>query len=325
MAYGSVGEIVRRHVGRGLKIILIVLLGVSFMSGGGFYLFPGLIVDAANQVMRWQAGVRKSEVQVDGDRWVYLEGGEGETILFVHGFGMDKDRWGPFLKCFNGSHRMIVPDLPGFGETSPLSSGGYDIPSQVERLNRFVEKIGLKSFHLVGISMGGYIAAYYAGEYPEKVKSLALMAPAGVASRIPSYAWLIYRKQGNIVLLYRTVEAFEDLMSLIFYRPPLIPGPIKRHFAARGAAHYPLYQKILRDMERGGMFLLEGRLHKIKAGTLILWGAKDAILHPSGAEKFLQGLRQSRVVILEECGHVPYFERPRETLKAYEDFLSGLS
>jgi len=312
-----------RRVGRGLKIILIVLLGVTLVSGGVFYLFPGLVLESAKLLMRWQAGVRKSEVQVDGNRWVYLDGGEGETILFVHGFGMDKDRWGPFLKGFNGSHRMIVPDLPGFGETSPLSSGGYDIPSQAERLNRFVERIGLKSFHLVGISMGGYLSAYYASEYPEKVKSLALMAPAGVASRIPSYAWLIYRERGHIVLLYRTVEAFENLMSLIFYRPPMIPGPIKRHFAAKGAIHYPLYQKILRDMERDGMYLLEGRLHKIKAKTLILWGAKDSILHPSSAEKFVKGLKGSRAVILEECGHVPYFERPRETLKAYKDFLGN--
>ena len=159
---------------KGVKIFLIAFLVVTLVSGGIFYFAPGLVLKSATLLMRWQAGVRKKEVIVDGHRLVYLEGGAGETILFVHGFGMDKDRWGPFLKGFNGSYRMVVPDLPGFGETPPLSSGGYDIPSQVRRLNRFVERTGLKNFHLVGISMGGYISAYYASEYPEKVKSLAL-------------------------------------------------------------------------------------------------------------------------------------------------------
>jgi pimeloyl-ACP methyl ester carboxylesterase len=264
------------------------------------------------------------DVQVDEHCWVYLEGGKGEAVLFVPGFGMEKDAWGRFLIPFSRSYRLVVPDLPGFGESSHVPSASYDVPSQVHRLHRFVETIDLPSFHLVGISLGGYISGYYAGEHPEKVKSLALMDPAGVESRIPSHAMALYRKEGQIVLLYRTVEEWDALVENLFYRPPPIPGPFKKFLAERGARNYPFHEKILRDLEHRGMNLLEGRLSRISARTLLLWGENDRILHVSGVEKFQKGVSNNRVVIVKNCGHVPFFEKRKETVRAYQAFLRTL-
>jgi pimeloyl-ACP methyl ester carboxylesterase len=287
--------------------------------------FPGFILDGAKKVLRWQAGLTRHTVQVDDHRWVYLEGGTGETILFVHGFGMEKDGWGLFLKSFSTSHRLIVPDLPGFGENSRSESGDYGVPSQVKRLNRFVETLGLNRFHLIGSSMGGYIAGYYASEYPEKVKSLALFNPAGVSSPIPSDMWRRHAERGEIALLYKTREGFEDLLTLLFYRVPPVPGPFKNYFAELGASNYVFYGRVLRDIERGGMHQLESRLPRVEARTLVLWGANDRILHVSGAERFREGLKNVKVVILDQCGHVPFFEKRAETIKAYQDFLAGVN
>ena len=295
------------------------------VSGGAvYYLFPGVIFETATHTLRWWAGLERREVQVDDHKWVYLDGGEGETILFIHGFGADKDRWGPFLAGFSGSFRLVVPDLPGFGENRGVFSASYDIKSQVKRLNRFVEKIGLAEFHAVGISMGGYIAAFYAGEYPEKVKSLALMDAAGVRSRIPSFFWQTYEKEGKVVLLYRTPQEFDEFMSVLFYRPPWVPGRFKFYMAQKGAHHYAFRKKVLEDMARCGLYLLEDRLQRIRAKTLIIWGANDRILHVSSVEKFERGLKNSRAVIIDKCGHVPYFEKPGETKRAYRSFLAGL-
>jgi abhydrolase domain-containing protein 6 len=307
----------------GLKAALAVLLALVVPALVLYFWFPGFILDGAKKVLRWRAGLTRHTVQVDDHRWVYLEGGRGETILFVHGFGMEKDGWGLFLKAFSNSYRLIVPDLPGFGENSRLESANYDVLSQVKRLNRFVENIGLNRFHLVGSSMGGYIAGTYASEYPEKVKSLALFNPAGVSSRVPSDMWRRYAETGEMALLYKTEEGFEDLLALLFYRAPPVPGPFKNYFAELGASNYVFYAKVLRDLERGGMHQLESRFPRVQARTLVLWGANDRILHVSGAERFREGLKNVKVVILDQCGHAPFFEKRAETVKAYQDFLAA--
>ncbi len=313
-------------MGKSLRSFLI-FIALLFFSGGILYsLFPGFLFKSGIRIIRWWGGLRRYEVQVDDHRWVYLEGGKGKTILFVHGFGADKDRWGTFITSFSKDYRVVAPDLPGFGESSRIASACYDIPTQVKRLDRFVKILGLSRFHLVGISMGGYIGAYYASQYPEKVETLALMDPAGVRSRIPSFLEELYRKTGNIPLLYRTPAQFDRMMAVVFHHPPWVPGAIRGYLAREGAANYTFYRKILRDMIKGGMDRLEGRLKNIRARTLLIWGADDRVLHVSGVEKFEMGLRDKRrVVIMEDCGHVPYIEKPGQTIMIYRDFLESAS
>ena len=72
-----------------------------------YFYFPAFILDCAKKALRWQAGLSRHTIQVDDHGWVYLEGGKGETILFVHGFGMEKDGWGLFPKAFSRSYRLI--------------------------------------------------------------------------------------------------------------------------------------------------------------------------------------------------------------------------
>jgi pimeloyl-ACP methyl ester carboxylesterase len=86
---------------------------------------------------------------------VYLEGGRGESVLLLHGFGADKDNWNLFSRYLTKRYHVIAPDLPVFGESSKIWSDQYNISAQVERVHDFVKQLGLKSFHLAGNSMGG--------------------------------------------------------------------------------------------------------------------------------------------------------------------------
>jgi abhydrolase domain-containing protein 6 len=289
-----------------------------------FFRLAGGVLEAAKRFLRWQAGVRRYEVHLDDQRWVYLDGGEGEVIVLVHGFGMEKDGWAPFLKTLAGPHRVIVPDLPGFGETKGDESASYDIPHQARWLDRLLSTLRIPFFHLVGISMGGAIATYYASEHPNKVKSLFLMAPAGIRSREPSDAWRFYQEKGEIILLYENEDQFDRLLDALFYRKPFLPKFLKRYFAQRGAMNYRFRAKILQDLEKSGIDILEDRLQRVQAPTLILWGKNDRILNVSGSEKFQKGLRNGRTILLEECGHVVFFDRPEATRKAYENFMNEL-
>jgi abhydrolase domain-containing protein 6 len=177
----------------------------------------------------------------------------------------------------------------------------------------------------VGTSLGGYIAAYYASEYGDKVKSLALIGAAGVESRIPSVMWQRYQERGENLLLYRTPEELSRLMALLFYKQPRIPGRMKRYFVERAANHFDFYDAMVKDIVESGLSLLEGRLSGIQAETLIIWGANDQITHVSGVEKFESAIRDTKTVIIDHCGHAPFLEKPEETEQAYRLFLKGLS
>jgi pimeloyl-ACP methyl ester carboxylesterase len=303
--------------------VLTALLAIWL--GGVFLFFPGWVYDSVVFVNRWRAGLQPVTVTVDGVDWSYLAGGQGDPLLLLHGFGADKDHFGALLVALSSRYRLIVPDLPGFGESSRDPSLAYDIPSQTARFGRFVQALGLSGFHLAGASMGGYIAGYYAADHPEEVQSLLLMAPAGILPPVPGKLQQIYEREGRILLLYRSLSEFDDFMRVLFHNPPWLPTPIKRHLVERHSHAHELYLKILADMVNGGMGLLEDRLELIACPTLVLWGREDQVLPVATLARFTAEIPRSRGAVIDNCGHVPYLEKPFQTISLYRDFLNSLN
>lgn len=303
---------------------LVCALGVLAAAGAAAYVFfPGGIVKSAIALGRFAEGLTRREIQVDDHRWVYNEGGKGDVILFIHGYGDSKEGWADFPAAFIGNHRVIIPDLPGFGENSRVQSDTYAIPEQVKRLDRFVESIGVSSFHLCGVSMGGAISAYYAGEHPEKVKSLLLIDPFGVVTAQPSVGWLEYQKDNTKLLCWKNESDYHRIMGWAFDRPPKLPKIFQDYVIDLGRTHYDFNKKIFNELLAGGRAILENRLGRIQAPTLILWGRNDRVFHVSCAEVFRRGIPKSRLEILD-AGHVVYIDAPRKAKALYKDFLAGL-
>ena len=108
-------------------------------------------------------------------------------------------------------------DLPGFGKSSTVLDGDYTISSQVRRLKSFASALDLESFHMGGVSMGGYIAGIYASEYPNDLKSLLLIAPLGVNSAKPS----LFDQKINAMNLDVSIYGVRlPTSSIITYEPP---------------------------------------------------------------------------------------------------------
>ncbi len=307
-----------------LKVGVALAALLAIWLAGIFLFFPGWVLDSTVFVSRWRADLRPATVAVNGVDWNYLYGGQGEPLVLLHGFGADKDHFGVFLSALSSRYRLIVPDLPGFGESTRKASLAYDIPSQAARLEGFIQALGLEGFHLAGASMGGYLASYYAADHPDKVKSLLLMAPAGILPPAPGKLQQTYEREGRMLLLYRTLPEFDDFMRLLFHRPPWVPTPIKRYLVDRHSHAYALHLKILTDMVDGGMGLLDGRLGQIACPTLVLWGRQDQVLPVAILERFAAEIPRSRGEIIDNCGHVPYLEKPVQTISLYRDFLDTL-
>jgi pimeloyl-ACP methyl ester carboxylesterase len=305
--------------------VIVFFILIMFSGGLIYYKFPSLILKTNIGIERWSANLDKSEVAVNDHKWVFLEGGKGDAVVFLHGFGMHKDFWGGLLKYYSSTHRVIAPDLPGFGESTRINSSNYDIKSQVKRLHLFLKKKELKSFHLVGFSMGGGIAAYYSSMYPNNVKSLFLISPYGVSYERKSDCFRRLDDSGEVILIFKTDEQYERLMQYAYFSPPSIPKRFKTYIIEEiGAKNRDFHGKIFKDLMKEGRTVLDGILPKIAANTLLIWGKDDRILDVSCVKTLESGIRQKKIVVFENAGHLVYVDRLKEVAEVYHEFLKNL-
>jgi len=302
-----------------IKYSTIVIVVAAVLLAAFYFLFPETAFKLAIDVQRRSAGLVKKEVQVDDHRIVYLEGGTGETIVLLHGFGGSKDQWTAFARYLKGYH-LVIPDVAGFGESSKVPTDNYSIESQVGRIDRFTEVLKLDQFHMAGNSMGGAYAATYGAKHPGKVLTLALLDTAGAPSPNKS-EFLVQLERGNNLLLAGNTEDVEKLMALIYAKMPAIPPAFKKILIADWIARTPFNRKIWNDSQPLQLTLAPV-LPRIQAPVLILWGDQDKMLDAGGVVFLEKNLKDYRTVIMKDTGHCPMIERPEETAKAYRSFLN---
>jgi pimeloyl-ACP methyl ester carboxylesterase len=288
-----------------------------------YYLFPESVANYFINAERSKAHLSEKEIKIDDHNIVYLEGGTGPTILLLHGYSANKDNWTRFAANLTKDYHVVIPDLPGHGESSKLINEKYDMISQINRLHKFTEALKINKFHIAGNSMGGFFAGSYAVRYPDEVLSLGLFDAAGVKSLQKSEATKLFEKSGN-PLLIKDSNDMTRLMKLIFVNPPHLPYPFKKVFAKEALVNKSINEKIAADIQKD-LNSLERDLPKIKAHALILWGDQDKIIDISSVPVFEKGLKNHKTVIIKDCGHVPMIEKVQETANAYLIFITGLN
>ncbi len=296
-------------------IVFIVLVAV-------YFLFPGFVISSSATFARISAGLDRNKVSAADHNWVYYDGGNGEAIVFIHGFGLNKDMWGSTLAAFTDRYRVIAPDIAGFGETGYDEALDYGLNSHADRLDQFIRAIGLESFHLAGHSLGGGIAILYASRHPEKIRSLTLMNPFGVKSSVMSD----YQKafdRGENPLLFKTTEGYDLTMSYCMYKPMNMPSHFKTYLAKESEKSYQFYSNAVKnEIDTMGWDMLRKNLRSIKSPTLIIFGDKDRVFDVTCADIFKKEISNSRVSIIKDAGHLVYMDQPEETIKAMDEFLS---
>jgi abhydrolase domain-containing protein 6 len=303
-----------------LKYGLLGIVAICFLLVLFYFFFPESVFKLSIDAQRRAAGLVKQSVQVDDHRIIYLEGGKGETVVLLHGFALNKDAWVVFARYLKGFH-LIIPDIPGFGESSQVPTDSYDVESQVKRLDRFMEVLHLDKFHLAGQSMGGALTATYGARHPQKVLTLALMDTAGAPSQNKSeYGRQL--EQGKNLLFADNAADYDKVLALIFVKVPSIPAPFKRILVADMIAHTEFDKKIWNDWQPL-KFSLTPVLPLIQAPVLIIWGDQDKVTDIGGVAFLEKHLKRYKVVILKDTGHAPMMEKPEETAKAYLSFLKG--
>jgi abhydrolase domain-containing protein 6 len=159
--------------------------------------------------------------------------------------------------------------------------------------------------------------------YPDRVRSLWLLAPGGVATAEESDVRRVYRETGELMLVAESPEDFGRVLDVVFAKPPFIPSPIRRVLAEQAAANQPLHARIFTELGEEA-FWLEPQLAGNPVPALIVWGEKDRVLHVSGAQVFKSLLPNGQVQILNGIGHLPMLEAPETVAEAYLTFRSTL-
>ena len=299
--------------------VIILLVMVSC-----YFLFPGSVYKILRNMERHAAGLKQKNIEIGRLHIEYLEGGKGDVLMLLHGFGGNKDNWTRVAKYLTPHFRVIAPDLPGFGESSRDMEAEYTYVAQVERLHEFMKALEVERFHLGGNSMGGNIAGSYAAKYANEIKSLWLLATGGIISPQPSELSQRLTSGDRNPLVVASTEEYDQLLDFIFVKRPPIPGAIKRHLAQEAIDHRSLNQIIFKQItstDAENVVPLEVLLKNAKTKTLILWGDSDKVLHMSGAQVLASVMPNAKSVIMKHVGHVPMVEKPEESADIYLKFL----
>ncbi len=305
-----------------MKKILITFLIIIMAAVACYYVFPERVAGYMLDLARSKAGLVKKQVKIDDQNIVYLEGGKGPAILLLHGYTGEKDNWLQFAGYLTKDYHVVIPDIPGYGESSKLMDASYNLSSQMSRLHKFVQVVNLKKFHIAGNSMGGFFSGIYAVRYPDEIISVGLFDAAGVRSLQKSDVEKMMEKGANPLIL-RDENDLSRLSKILFVHPPSLPYPLRKMFVKEAINNRAFYEKALKEI--GPDFLsLEKQLPKIKAPALILWGDQDKILDISSVPVFERGLKKHKTIIVKDCGHVPQIEKPKETAEYYLDFIRNL-
>lgn len=282
-----------------------------------YFFLPGVLVDAARAQYERRAGVTKKKVAVDNYMVPYYDGGSGDSLVLIHGFGDSMISFVQAAEWLTPKFRVILPEVPGFGDTVQDTGRSYGIRDQVETIHAMLKSLGIQKSHIGGNSMGGHIAAAYALAYPNEVLSLILINAAGVTvNESEPYE--------DALEPVRTEADFDAYLDKLFVKKPPIPGPVKSYLVERTARDFEWHNRIRGEIRSGDDYVLNNRVSAITAPTLIVWGDKDQLISLDVGKAYHGAIAGSQLVVFTECGHSPQYERPKETAETILAFLSTL-
>jgi pimeloyl-ACP methyl ester carboxylesterase len=274
------------------------------------------------------AGLTTKHVTAGDVNWAYSEGGNprNPTILLIHGLGGSRDNWNRVAHHLTPYYHVVIPDLPGSGDS--IIAADYDLQpaTMTESLRRFAETIKIeKNLNVAGHSMGGAIAGLYTSLYFSDTQSLLLVDPAGVFATTKSP----YLKNPTL-LRQLIVEKPGDLKKVIHVAmqdPPFIPDDLLVGQEKVMIDHAPTMKKLV---ER--LILLNQSytpdsfatvVKSIEAPTLVIWGKEDQIIDVGVVPELMSELKDKRPpLILNGVGHTAILEAEQLVVQAYLPFLA---
>lgn len=307
---------------------LIVAVGVvalfiaSYLIVGAVYKHE--LYDLAMKVERDRAGLTEHTAKIGTLDVSYLEETAKDTtqptLLLIHGFAANKENWLRFAGQLTDQYHIVAVDLLGHGKSTKDATLKHDLDDQVAYLINFLNHKGIQKVHLVGNSMGGAISALFASMHPERTLSASLVNPAGIFDHRSVLE--DYLEKGENPLVVKKTEDIYALFDFAMEVKPFMPWPIPEVVAEQSIAKQALNEQMFEHLKTDQhAYDFKHELTKIKAPTLIMWGAKDRVINYQNSEVFDQLINNSTVLIYPDIGHVPMIEIPEQSSYDVNQFI----
>jgi pimeloyl-ACP methyl ester carboxylesterase len=250
-------------------------------------------------------------VEVRGARTRVLRAGSGEPLVYLHSL-LGEVRWLPFFEILSRHFTVYVPEAPGFANSEGLEriDTVHDLAFHYVD---WLDEIGLEQPHIVGLSLGGWIAAELAVHYAHRVRTLALIDAMGLNVAGHFIPDIFAANPGETRALLFTNPDSELAQSFVSDVPS--PEMLDLMLTSRQASARVAWNPYLHDPK------LEYRLYRVRARTLILWGEKDRLLPLEHGRLYERQIKGARFSTVKECGHLPPLEKADETARQVLEFL----
>lgn len=302
---------------RAIKRFLYLLLGIVILIS--YSLSPDKTFDDLSSKY---VNSSSKFISIDGQKVHYRDEGKGEAIVLIHGTGSSLHTWDAWSAQLKKKYRVIRFDLPAFGLTGADPKKRYLSSDYVNLLDSLMNRLGVRKFHLAGNSLGGLVSWLYASSYPQKVDRLILVDPSGFPfDQTPAVIQLAKIPILNLFLRYVTPKSFiKKNLEEVYYDDTLISASLIDRY--HDLSCFQGNRQAFLDRAKIEREDYTHLLKQIVAPTLVLWGENDAWIPVSDANRYAKEIPQAKVVILPKTGHVPMEERPYESLKVLESFMS---
>lgn len=256
-----------------------------------------------------------------------------EPVVMIHGLGGWAENWAPVMPLVAESgRRAIALDLPGFGESEAARRPRYfdlDGGLYASTFTGLLDELGLDRVHVAGQSFGGAVAFIAAIAAPERVRSLTLVAPGGIAPVLPpGFRFLVLPLMEHVGRVRTTPRITREILYTCFHDPSRCPEEVVAEAVRYQGVSLAEMIRVLRtgvsfwrgireDLRQAWL----SRRDRYQGPMLVVWGREDRLLPSSLASEIGALSERAEVHVIPSCGHLVMIERPRELADLFLPFL----
>ena len=259
-----------------------------------------------------------------------IHGGGNSTIVFLHGFGASVETWRDIQSPLSKGNTLIFLDLKGFGLSSKPDDSKYSLEDQAEIVFAFLKAHNLHNITLVGHSYGGAVAIFTylrdrSGQAHGIIRRLILIDAAAYVQEFPYFIDILRKPFINWVvmnLVPTQLMASFILHNLFYDENKLSDERITRYAEYFGQpGSYNSFVECARQIVPANPDSITALIKTVTVPTLIIWGANDPAIPLEEGQRLHKDIRDSKLVIIPNCGHIPHEESPEESINAILNLL----
>ncbi len=252
------------------------------------------------------------KINIDGLNINYIDEGEGEALLMLHGWGASGEAYRGIINSVKHKYRCIAPDFPGCGK-SDIMEKPWTLDNYVCLVKKFIDALELKNPIMFGHSHGGRVTLKMAADGVVSPKKIILLDSAG----------LIPKKSAKQKLRARSFKTIKTVLTLPMLEKPC-RGLLEKARAHYGSADYNAAPPVLRQTLVSLVNTdIRDILHNVTASTLLIWGENDTATPLADAKIIEKSIKDCGLCVIEGAGHWSFVEKPAVAHAIIKNFLGA--